>query len=79
MELPTDREVMDLFPHLYEGYKPTPREIDEDLGLEIVQKETVLSKYGIRLYNNNSFHMSLKSFFEKTGYLTTKQLEAVRR
>ena len=80
MNEPTQEEVMGLFPHRYEGYVPSkPIEVDDELGLEVVQKETVLSKYGIRLYSNNSFHTSLQSFFDKTGYLTTRQLEAVRK
>jgi len=80
MNEPTQEEVRSLFPHLYEGYVPSkPIEVDDELGLEVVQKETVLSKYGIRLYTNNNFHISLQSFFNKTGYLTTRQLEAVRK
>ena len=77
---PTNQEVMDTFPHLYEGYKPAiAREIDDELGLEIVEKPTVYEKYQIMLHPDNSFHASLQGFFDKNGFLTPKQLNAVRK
>jgi len=79
---PTSQEVMDTFPYLYEGYQPPEKkqvEIDDELGLEVVEKETVYSKYQVYLQRDNSFHDSLQEFFDKTGFLTSKQLQAVRK
>lgn len=55
-----------------------PVEVDDDLGLEVVKQETILSKYGITLEKGNSFHKSLQQFFDRTGFLTPKQLQALR-
>ena len=55
-----------------------PVEVDEELGLAIVPRETILSKYGVQLYpSENTFHQSLTTFFERKGYLTPKQLKAI--
>jgi len=70
------QEVMDTFPELYEGYKK-PKAVE--LGLELAEVETIYSKYGLRIYpDSNNFHKSLNSFFEKTGFLSPKQLNALR-
>ncbi len=76
MQEPTQKEVMDLFPHLYEGYVAT--EVDDELGLEIVQKETVEQKYGVKLDPRNDFHNSLKEQFEQRGRLSEKQVYCLR-
>lgn len=74
---------MDLFPEHYEGYKPTAKpiaEIDEELGLEIVEKETIESKYGCPpLDPDNSFHQSLQRQFDERGHLSPKQVSCLTR
>jgi len=80
MEYLDNREVMDTFPHLYEGYKPTVEvEIDEELGLPIVQKETIEQKYGTPpLDPRNDFHNSLKEQFERNGRLSHRQVSCLK-
>ena len=82
-EYVSNEEVRATFP---EEYNRDPRsvreicpEVDDELGLEIVEQETVYSKYGVYLHKDNSFHKSLQSFFDRTGYLTPRQLSAVRK
>ena len=53
-------------------------ELDEVIGLPIVEKETVYSKYSIYL-KDNSFHNSCRDFFDKAGFLTSNQLKALRK
>ena len=78
---PTQQEIMDTFPELYEGYVATPTtpvEIDDELGLEVVQKETMESKYGLGTVKDNSFTRSLREQFDRKGYLSSKQVECLR-
>ena len=89
----TQEEVMETFPELYEGYVigtdlasgsdytavAKCKVLDDNLGLEVVEQETVYSKYQIMLHPDNPFHKSLQKFFDKAGFLTPKQLEAVRK
>ncbi len=57
----------------------TPVELDGDLGLPVVQKETILQKYGVKCEpDKNSFHKSLHDQFDKKGYLSPKQINALR-
>ena len=81
MNEPTQEEVRQTFHEEYNvaPSKPIEVEIDDELGLEVVQKETVYGKYQIYLKKGNPFHESLQSFFDKAGYLTARQLEAIRR
>ena len=65
-----DSEIRDLFPM-------EKVEVDEELGLQLAEQETIYSKYGFNLDLNNSFHKSLQSFFDRTGFLTAKQLGAL--
>ena len=75
-----DDEIIGMFPERFKGVEyenimpNDPIETDSELGLEVVQNETVLSKYGITLDPKNTFHGSLQRFFDKTGYLTDKQI-----
>ena len=55
-----------------------PKKIDSDLGLEVVDKPTIEEKYGIQLQSGNRFHDSLRNFFDRTGFLTEKQLGCFR-
>ena len=74
-------EVMDLFPEWFEGYVVAveTREIDDDLGLPIVEKETVYSKYGVYLQpDKNDFHKSLQTQFDRKGFLSEKQLRCIK-
>ena len=53
--------------------------IDDELGLPLVNKETIWTKYGVECHpDKNSFHKSLHEQFEKKGYLSPKQLKALR-
>ena len=55
-------------------------EIDDELGLEIVQKKTIFQKYGVHCDpNKNSFYASLHRQFEKNGSLSEKQVNALRK
>ncbi len=57
-----------------------PVEIDDELGLEIVQKKTIFQKYGVHCDpNKNSFYASLHRQFEKNGSLSEKQVNALRK
>jgi len=58
-------------------YSYRPKVIDDELGLEVVEKETIESKYSIKLDKDNPFHRSLQKFFDRTGFLTPKQLNAL--
>lgn len=75
-----DDELIGMFPERFKGVEydnimpNNPVEMDSELGLEVVKNETILSKYGINLDPKNGFHASLQRFFDKTGYLTDKQL-----
>jgi len=54
-------------------------EIDEELGLPIVKKETIEQKYGLPpLDPRNDFHNSLKEQFEQRGRLSDKQVYCLR-
>ncbi len=54
------------------------REMDEELGLPLVQKETIESKYGTpKLDPRNDFHNSLKAQFEKKGHLSPRQVSCL--
>ena len=75
---PTQSEIMELFPHLYEGYVAQPKEIDDELGLEIVVKETIEQKYGVpKLDPRNDFHNSLKKQYEQNGSLSRRQVDCL--
>jgi len=53
-------------------------EVDDDLGLEIVQKPTIWQKYGVNCDPDDSnFHKSLYDQFERKGYLSPKQVKAL--
>ncbi len=53
-------------------------EVDDELGLEVVHKPTILEKYGVHCDPlKNSFHASLYKQFEDKGYLSPKQLKAL--
>ena len=73
-----DTELRELF----EG-KQTPSqqpEVDPDTGLEVVSKESIFSKYGLEIdVKTSSFHASLQKFFDRAGFLTERQLNALRR
>ena len=57
----------------------SPIEVDDELGLEVVQKETIWTKYGVACEpTKNDFHKSLHEQFERKGYLSPKQLNALR-
>ncbi len=77
--IPTNKEVMNLFPHFYEGYKPTTVEVDEELGLEIVPRESLESKYYLPPLPNNSFITSLRRQFAARGSLSSKQIACLRK
>ncbi len=58
----------------------TPVELDEELGLPVVQKQTIFQKYGVHCDpNTNSFYASLHRQFEKNGSLSVKQVNALRK
>ena len=83
-------EVRDLFEgkvNEYERLQKINREVkavveteyDDELGLEIVQKETIESKYGTPpLDPKNDFHNSLKEQFEQRGRLSDKQVYCLK-
>ncbi len=79
--IPTNKEVMNLFPHFYEGYKPTTVEVevDEELGLEIVHRESLESKYYLPPLPDNSFITSLRRQFAARGSLSSKQIACLRK
>ena len=61
------------------GVEQPSRELDDDLGLPIVQKETIWTKYGVVCEpDKNDFHQSLHDQFERKGYLSPKQINALR-
>ena len=70
-----DDEIRELFS------KPSaPKEIDEELGLELKPQETIFSKYGVKCDpQKNSFHRSLYEQFQARGRLSEKQVNALRR
>ena len=54
-------------------------EVDDDLGLEVVEKPTIWEKYRVQCDpDKNSFHESLYKQFEQKGYLSPKQVDALR-
>ena len=72
----TNRPDMEL------GSSYTPRReqvIDDSLGLPIVDKPTIFEKYGITIDKSIPFHRSLDTFFNMRGYLTDRQLNAIRK
>ena len=78
-----DDEVRDMFSSIYNRNKVYSKKelkvIDNDLGLEIVEKPTIWEKYRVQCDpNKNSFHKSLYDQFERKGYLSPKQVEALR-
>ena len=61
------------------GVEQPSREVDNDLGLEIVEKPTIWEKYRVQCDpDKNSFHESLYRQFEQKGYLSPKQVNALR-
>jgi len=53
--------------------------IDDELGLPLVVKPTIWEKYGVVCSpNENDFHASLYDQFERKGYLSPKQINALR-
>ena len=53
--------------------------VDDELGLDIVQKPTIWEKYRVQCDpTKNSFHESLHDQFERKGYLSPKQVDALR-
>ena len=56
-----------------------PKEVDDELGLEVVEKLSIFDKYGVQCNpDKNSFHRSLFTQYEKKGYLSPKQIDALR-
>ena len=65
---------------VYEPIRQSEPEIDDELGLEVVQKKTIFQKYGVHCDpNKNSFYASLHRQFEKNGSLSEKQVNALRK
>ncbi len=77
-----DNEVIRAtFPEAYNIVTVQPvdnRELDELTGLPIKERETILSKYGIRVSPKNNFHKSLIEQFDKKGFLSERQLDCIR-
>jgi len=77
-----DNEVIRAtFPEAYNIVTVQPvdtREVDELTGLPIVARETIFSKYGLRVSPKNNFHKSLIEQFEKKGFLSKRQLDCIR-
>ncbi len=62
------------------NYTPRRRQkMDDSLGLPLVDNPTIFEKYGINIDKSNPFHRSLDTFFNRRGYLTDKQLNAIRK
>jgi hypothetical protein len=84
IEYVDNKVIQDTFPEEYniivakQPIKPY-QEVDEMTGLPLVEAETIFSKYGLMTYDNSSFHRSLREFFDRTGFLTPKQVEALRK
>ena len=55
-----------------------PREVDDDLGLELVEAETIEQKYGLSELKDNSFVTSLREQFARKGFLSEKQIACLR-
>ena len=54
--------------------------IDDELGLEIVEKPSIFAKYGVECDpDKNSFHASLHRQYHEKGYLSPKQVNALRK
>ena len=65
--------------HKVDDYNPTAKELDDELGLEVVEKLSIFDKYGVQCNpDKNSFHRSLFTQYEKKGYLSPKQIDALR-
>jgi len=64
-----------------ETYETVPtKELDPDLGLEVVVKQTIFDKYGVHCDpTTNSFYASLHRQFEKNGRLSERQVNALRK
>ena len=58
----------------------TKQDIDNDLGLPLVpEKPTIFEKYGVHCDpDKNSFHKSLFDQYQRKGYLSEKQINALR-
>jgi len=53
--------------------------IDDDLGLEIVEKNSILELYGVLINpESNAFHKSLQEQFDRKGFLSEKQINCLR-
>jgi len=78
MEL-TYGEGSELFIEKFDRYHK-PIELDDELGLPLVAKDTIFTKYGVNCDpDKNSFHKSLFDQFENKGYLSPKQVNALRK
>lgn len=56
-----------------------PAEVDDELGLAIVSKPTIMEKYGVHCDpDKNSFHKSLFDQYQNRGTLSPKQIQALR-
>ncbi len=70
-------EAVDADPYAQPG-SPTG-EIDDELGLKVVPKQTIFQKYGVNCDPKaNSFQLSLHRQFERNGRLSEKQINALR-
>ena len=54
-------------------------ELDDELGLPIVQKQTMEKKYNLGKVKDNDFTRSLREQFERKGYLSPKQVACLRK
>ncbi len=74
----TDRPDMEIEPD--SNYVPRrEQKMDDSLGLPLVDNPTIFEKYGITIDKSIPFHRSLDTFFNRRGYLTDKQLNAIRK
>jgi len=60
---------------------PDPKEIDSDLGLELVPEQpSIFEKYGVYCDpTKNSFYKSLHDQYQKSGRLSERQIDALRK
>ncbi len=76
-EAETYDEAVNADPHAQPD-SPTG-EIDDELGLEVVPKQTIFQKYGVNCDpKKNSFQLSLYNQFERNSRLSEKQVNALR-